>query len=79
MCHPRRDRRTTGPRPGTAQGLPPTPKVEYRRPVPPCPPLTLTRNAHSLDFVTTRFTPTFSAARDHSSERSRAEETDAVF
>ncbi len=42
-------------------------------------PLTLTRNAHSLDCVTTRLTPTFSAARHHSPERSRAEETDIVF
>jgi hypothetical protein len=33
--HPRRERRTTGPRQGTAQGPPPTPKVEYRRPVSP--------------------------------------------
>ena len=36
-CHPSRERRTTGPRPRTAQEPPPPPKVEYRRTVPPCP------------------------------------------
>ena len=68
-----------GPAPGTVRGLPPTPKVEYRRPVPPCFPLTLTRSAHSLDLAATRLTSSFSAARHHSPEWSRAEETDTIF